>query len=270
MIAKKYWTKNPYALDGKYLSGSAFTGFFLHSVATAQPDAQVFIAGRDKSNYTSSGVNGFIDDKAAWLTLPSLETPGKVKRAPHAGRPANDHYIGFEMCEPKQIRYNDNHTKIIGCTDFDAAYAYVMKVYENAVELFAELCRFHGKDPLAKGVIYSHKEGHAAGIATNHGDPDQLWSYFDKALNMDKFRVDVAAKMEELEDEDMTQEKFNEMLKAALAIDGTGDKPSAWAKDACEQAKADGTFSGNGKGDYGWQLPVTREQIAMILDRLNI
>ena len=198
MIVKKYWTKNPYALDGKYLSGSAFTGFFLHSVATPQSDAQVFIAGRDKSNYTSSGVNGFVDDKAAWLTLPSLETKGKVKRAPHAGRPANDHYIGFEMCEPNQIQYNTNHTKIIGCTDFDAAYAYVKKVYANAVELFAELCIFHGKDPLEKGVIYSHKEGHAAGVATNHGDPDQLWSYFDKTLTMDKFRADVAARMKEL------------------------------------------------------------------------
>lgn len=58
-------------------------------------------------------------------------------------------------------------------------------------------------------------------------------------------------------------------IKAALAIDGTGDKPSAWAKAACEQAKADGTFSGNGKGDYGWQLPVTREQIAVILDKIT-
>lgn len=276
MIYTKYWTKNPYMFDGKFITGSAFTGFFLHSVATAQSDAQVFISGRDKENYTSSGVNGFIDDKGSWVTAPSLEKKGTVKRMPHAGRPANDRYIGFEMCEPKQIVYNQNHTKIIDCTDFNAAYAYVKKVYVNAVELFASLCKFHGKDPLGKNVILSHKEGHDIGIATNHGDPNQIWSYFDKSLTMDRFRADVSKKMQQMIEDEKKQEAldkledeimatFVEQMEKALNMTGSGDKPSPWAKNATEKAKEYGFFSGNGKGDFGWQLPITREQLAAVI-----
>ena len=33
-------------------------------------------------------------------------------------------------------------------------------------------------DPLADGVVISHKEGHDRGIASNHGDPEHLWSRF--------------------------------------------------------------------------------------------
>ena len=50
-------------------------------------------------------------------------------------------------------------------------YESAKRTYEAAVELFAFLCKEYGLNPLADGVIISHKEGHARGIATNHGDP---------------------------------------------------------------------------------------------------
>ncbi len=55
------------------------------------------------------------------------------------------------------------------------------------------LCQKFSLDPLADGVILSHREGALRGIATNHGDLEHLWSKF--GLTMDQFRKDVAAKL---------------------------------------------------------------------------
>lgn len=70
-------------------------------------------------------------------------------------------------------------------------------------------------------------------------------------------------------EDEMTQTQFNAMLRAALSIESTGDEPSSWAVDACEAAKTRGLITGNGRGDYGWQTPITREQLAVILQKLN-
>ena len=64
-----------------------------------------------------------------------------------------------------------------------------MATYKNAVDIFAQLCKFHGLDPLADGVILSHKECHARGIGTNHGDVEHIWNKF--GLSMDQFRKDA-------------------------------------------------------------------------------
>ncbi len=46
---------------------------------------------------------------------------------------------------------------------------------------------------------------------------------------------------------------------------GTGDNPSEWAREATEWAKAHGIFNGDGKGNYDWQKPITREAVAQIM-----
>jgi hypothetical protein len=145
-----------------------------------------------------------------------LETPGKVKRMPHACSPANNYYIGFETCNPKTLRFNSNHTKFtVDAKDLPAAKAYVAACYDNAVELFAKLCKFHGKDPLADGIILSHKEAGARGIASQHGDIEGLWNGLGMGYTMDGFRADVAKKIEE--DNDMTREQTNALIQAAVA-----------------------------------------------------
>lgn len=70
-----------------------------------------------------------------------------------------------------------------------------MRTYEAAVELFAMLCKKFGLDPLADGVVISHREGHARGIATNHGDPEHLWKGLGLPYTMDGFRKAVKAAM---------------------------------------------------------------------------
>lgn len=47
------------------------------------------------------------------------------------------------------------------------------------------------------------------------------------------------------------------------------DAPSSWAKEACEWAKEEGIFAGDGNGNFNWQQGVTREQLAVILYKIR-
>ena len=89
----------------------------------------------------------------------------------HAGGSANDTHIGFEICE-------DNWK--------DAEY--FGKVYQEAVELCAHLCKLYN---LTEKDIICHSEGHKKGIASNHGD---VMHWFPKhGKSMDTLRADVKA-----------------------------------------------------------------------------
>lgn len=48
---------------------------------------------------------------------------------------------------------------------------------------------------------------------------------------------------------------------------GTGDNPSKWAKTATDYCKRKGIFAGDGAGNFDWQEPITREQVAAVLYR---
>lgn len=80
------------------------------------------------------------------------------------------------------------------------------------------------------------------------------------------WRVD-ARRFNNEEDEDMTQDQFNEMFAEAVRAFETqaGAEPvSSWARDAWEKAKAEGVFDGTGP-----RAPLTREQAAVVLDRIG-
>lgn len=89
----------------------------------------------------------------------------------HAAGKANDTHISFEICED-------------GLTN----KAYFEKVYKEAAELCAYLCKLYG---LTEKDIICHKEGHAKGIANNHGDVLHWWPKHGKT--MDDFRAAVKA-----------------------------------------------------------------------------
>lgn len=100
-----------------------------------------------------------------------------------------------DRCEPAYITYTGGTT--FKCSDMSTAKAVTERTYKVAVELFAMLCQKFSLDPLADGVIISHKEGHARGIASNHGDPQHLWNQLGMGYTMDGFRQDVFLKMGE-------------------------------------------------------------------------
>lgn len=70
------------------------------------------------------------------------------------------------------------------------------------------------------------------------------------------------------EEEDMTQEKFNEMFVAAMKEyrKTLQDNDSAkWSEEAREYVIQNGIFTGDGKGNFSWEDFITREQAAVLL-----
>jgi len=99
------------------------------------------------------------------------------------------------MCEPASIRYTSG-AKFV-CSDLTSAKAAAKRTYDSAVGLFAALCKAYGLDPLVDGVVISHKEGAARGVASGHADPEHLWDQLGMGYSMDGFRKAVAAVMKE-------------------------------------------------------------------------
>lgn len=125
-------------------------------------------------------VHAFIG-KLADGTIATYQTLPWNHRGWHAGtgtsgKSANNTHIGFEICEDN---LNDK--------------TYFNKVYKEAVELAAYLCKLYNLDPTKDGVIICHSEGYKRGIACNHGD---VMHWFPKhGKTMDDFRTDVAKEM---------------------------------------------------------------------------
>ena len=89
---------------------------------------------------------------------------------------ANNTHIAFEICE-----------------DALKSSAYFRKVYQEAVELTAMLCKTYDLNPLADGVVICHSEGYQRGVASNHADVMHWFPKFGKS--MDTFRTDVSKAM---------------------------------------------------------------------------
>ena len=190
-LAESIMKRNPCYTAGRKIT---VRGLMLHSVGCPQPDASVFINSWNSPLHKSACVHAFIDgnDGTAYQTLPWNH------RGWHCGSgsrgSANNTHIGVEMCEPACIRYTPGSK--FTCSDTASAKAAVKRTYETAVELFAMLCRKYGLDPLTDGVIISHREGCARGTASNHGDPEHLWTQLGTGYTMDGFRRAVRAEMD--------------------------------------------------------------------------
>ena len=122
-----------------------------------------------------SCVHAFVG-KLADGSVGSVQTLPWNRLGWHAGGNANNTHISFEICED-------------ALTD----ESYFEKVYQEAVELTAMLCKTYNLNPLADGVVICHSEGHQRGIASNHSDVMHWFPKFDKS--MDTFRTDVSKAM---------------------------------------------------------------------------
>ena len=189
-LVESILTRNPCYTAGRKIT---VKGLMLHSVGCPQPKASAFISSWNSPSHGSSCVHGFIDgnDGTVYQTLPWNH------RGWHCGSgnkgSGNNTHIGVEMCEPACIKYTagSNFT----CSNLTEAKAVAERTYKAAVGLFAMLCKKYGLDPLADGVVISHREGHSRGIASNHGDPEHLWTQLGMGYTMDGFRKAVKAAM---------------------------------------------------------------------------
>lgn len=185
-IIQSILTANPCYKAGKKIT---VKGLMLHSVGCPQPSASVFVKNWNRSDYDRACVHAFIDGNTGdiYQTLPWNH------RGWHGGGSSNNTHIGVEMCEPACIKYTGGSS--FTCSNLPVARAVAQRTYDNAVQLFAHLCKQYNLDPLADGVIVSHKEGHKRGIASNHGDPEHLWNGLGMGYTMDTFRKAVSAAM---------------------------------------------------------------------------
>lgn len=190
-IIKSIMTNNDCYKAGKTIT---VKGLMLHSVGCNQPKASVFINSWNKPASQQGGrqvcVHGFVEPNGdVYQTLPWNY------RGWHGGSGSkgsvNNTHIGVEMTEPATITYTGGSSY----TDKDPVKtkAHVMGTYNTAVALFAYLCTQYNLNPLADGVVISHKEGCARGVASNHGDPEHMWSKY--GLTMNQFRQDVKVAM---------------------------------------------------------------------------
>ena len=104
-------------------------------------------------------------------TIATYQTLPWDHRGWHGGGVSNDTHIGFEICEDNLKDAN-----------------YFAKVYKEAVELCAYLCKMFD---LTENNIICHSEGHKKGIASNHGDVMHWFPIHGKSMNT--FRADVKA-----------------------------------------------------------------------------
>lgn len=209
-------------------------GIMLHSIGCPQPNAAVM--AHRYNTYQPDGqsvcVHGFIQrDGTYYHTLPY------TMRAWHCGGAANNTHIGIEMTEPASIVYT-GYGSIWRDLDPAATEAHVRGTYAAAVELFAQLCTQYALDPLEDGVIISHAEGAARGIASAHADPTHLWLAF--GLTMDGFRADVAAAMAAKN----TEEEDDDMIR----YHSIGEMPSYYREEAAQLVDS-GALQGDTSGD---------------------
>lgn len=179
-----------------YKAGRKITvkGIMVHSTGANNPWLKRYVGpddgklGKNQYNnhwntYHPGGrevcVHGFIG-KLADGTIATYQTLPWDHRGWHAGGSANNTHIGFEICED-------------GLTDA----TYFGKVYQEAVELCAYLCKQYG---LTEKNIICHSEGYKQGIASNHGD---VMHWFPKhGKSMDTFRAAVKALLDADTDKD--------------------------------------------------------------------
>ena len=239
-IIEAFTTKNKC-----YLAGAPLTpqGLMLHSIGCPQPNAAVL--ARYYNQYQPGGqsvcVHAFVQaDGTVYQTLPW------EMRGWHCGGTANSTHIGIEMTEPASITYTGGAS----WRDLDpaATETHVRGTYAAAVELFAQLCAQYALDPLEDGVIISHAEGAARGIASAHADPTHLWRAF--GLTMDGFRADVAAA---LAAKNTVEEDEDDMVRY-----NTIEEVPSWAQDTVRALVDAGALGGVDGGNLDLSMDMIR------------
>lgn len=248
-------------------------GIMVHSMGVAQPNPEVFTKLWNKSS-AQACVHALVAEDAVLQLLPWNRRGWHAGSAPNGGTSANNTHISFEILEPSGHSYNGG--TMIGY-DVMANAAYFAKVYQNAVDLCAYLCKEYNFNP--ETDILCHSEGHSRNMASNHAD---VMHWFPKhGKTMDSFRADVKAALslavnpapapttaEEPVQPQLSQEAFHALFDQAIADYTTAQQAqpvSSWAEEAWEKAVSAGIFDGSAPTS-----PLTREQMSLVLDRLGL
>ena len=177
----------------------------------------------------------------------------------------NNGWIQFEICE-------DNLSDPV----------YFEKVYREAVELTAYLCKLYNLDPqgtvtysgVRVPVILCHQDSYQLGLGSNHGDVLHWLPKYGKS--MQTVRDDVSALLagantNKEEDDDMDVARFKE-LSGEMRKELQDNDSSKYSEEARAWATSTGLIAGNGteingEPNYMWADVLTREQFVTVLYR---
>lgn len=227
------------------------TGIVLHETATpgatAENEYKFFNSG-DRN----ASAHGFVDWEGYIQTIPYDEV------AWHAGYTANHKYIGIEMCHATNK------------ADFE-------KVWNNTIEVFAELMRKYG---FSVSAITTHDEVSKRWGETDHTDPTGYFKKFGRTF--DDFKRDLNARInggltmtqyEELKSIISKQDAEIKAMRAKLDRVDTyiynyiDDNMPDWAKPTIKKLVDNGVLAGN---EQGLNLNTLMMRILVILDRVGV
>lgn len=283
VIRENFLTKNPCYTAQRSI---VITGATLHSIGCPQPDPNVFVRNWNSASYNRACVHAFIGENEAIITLPCMTKTatsgvGKIHRAWHAGqnrktkKSANNFAFGAEMTEPKWIKYTGGSSFAVAPENKAKAVAFVEKVTQNAVEVYARLFNYHNLE-VNKNTLFSHYEGSQSPLlcASGHGDPDHLWRGLGMNYNMDKFRADVKERLRELREESEVPEFLKDSVLFEQYMNEWLNKVqhlpiSAWAQGDIEWAVSNGIMAGDTDGNLMPKGFPTREQLMVMLHRYH-
>ena len=219
-LRKLIFTNNACYKAGKKIKPK---GVMVHSTGANNPDLCRFVAPDDglvgKNKYNNHWNQAMSSNVCVHAFIGKLND-GSI--ATYQVLPWD--HRAWHCASGKKGSGNDTHIAFEICEDNLKDATYFSKVYKEAVELTAMLCKEYGLDPMADGVVICHSEGYKRGIASNHGD---VMHWFPKhGKSMDTFRADVKAiltgKTEEKKETTYTLKEFiKDVQKACGAkVDG--------------------------------------------------
>ena len=165
--------------------------------------------------YVEAGVNAFIGK----LADGSIAT---VQTLPFNYRPWGCGSGKHGSCNGSSALYNSPFwIQFEICDDYYKDAAYFKKVYQEAIEFTAYICKTYGIDPngtvkyngVTVPTILCHADSYKLGLGSAHGD---VLDWFKKmgGYTMERVRKDVAAK---IGGADVTKEEVQKMIDAAKA-----------------------------------------------------
>ena len=186
-IIKHYLTKNRC-----YIKGAKMTpkGIVVHSTGCNNKNVTRYVdmpsLGTVSSNHWNSSSTNL--RKCVHAIIGWSEKKKKVvvvNTLPYSYKP-------WGCASGKNGSYNNSHIQFEICEDAGkfSDKAYFNEAYKAAVDYCAYLCKQY---KLSVNTIVSHKEAHAKGYASNHGDADSYFKVFGKSMK--QFRKDVETAM---------------------------------------------------------------------------
>lgn len=159
------------------------------------PDDGLLGVNTNNNHWNMGGVGACVHAFIGKLkdgTIATYQTLPWTMRGWHCAGSGNDTLISFEICEDGL----NNRT-------------YFNKVYKEAVELCAYLCKEFNLSP---NSIICHSEGYAKGVASNHSDVMHWFPKHNKNMNI--FRKDVETELNRTKgvEETMTEQELNKLV----------------------------------------------------------